>query len=109
MQQLQLGDRYSDSVYFTPSDTPMRELEPASMGSIPPSVSLKSTPFNDFDAYSVIYNQQKQSSGEFVKTHHRVKSLTQFLPSGWFAGANRGSSKEVQVHTDSTKKKPSGA
>ena len=83
MQQLG-GDRHSDSLYFTPSGTPIREI---------PDVSLsggKSTSFsNDSAAYSAVY--AATGTGNHSKKHQRVKSFSHFLP-GWF-----NNTKEVQV------------
>ena len=85
MQQMGGGDRHSESLYFTPSGTPMRESNPE------PPLSGKSTSFsNDSEAYSAVYYGQNQSNHS--KTHNRVKSFSHFLP-GWF----NNTTKEVQV------------
>ena len=87
MQQLG-GDRHSESLYFTPSGTPMREMNT----DLP--LSAKSTSFsNDSEAYSAVYHGQSQNSNHtHTKTHQRVKSFSHFLP-GWF----NNTTKEVQV------------
>ena len=78
MQQMG-GDRHSESLYFTPSGTPMREFNP--MGGPDPPLSAKSTSFsNDSDAYRAVYQSQNSSNHNASKTHQRVKSFSHFLP-----------------------------
>ena len=64
MQNMISSDRHSESLYFTPSGTPMREFD----------ASRK--PYNDADAYSAVY----YSNTTKEKTHQRVKSFSHFLP-----------------------------
>jgi len=80
----------SESLYFTPSGTPIREIEPDFSGSSGGAVGgsgglIKSTPYNDSDAYKAVYG----SLGNNTNSHSRVKSFSHYLP-GWF-------SKEVTV------------
>ena len=62
----------SESLYFTPSGTPMREVEPEGGGS---GHTFKSTPYSDSDAYRAVYGTNN--------TNSRVKSFSHYLP-GWF-------------------------
>jgi len=83
----QLGDRHSESLYFTPSGTPMREMPEPPLSAL----SVKSNSFsNDSNAYSAVYAGSGQIH-QAGKTHQRVKSFSHFLP-GWF-----NNTKEVQV------------
>jgi hypothetical protein len=83
MQQIQFGERRSDSLYFTPSSTPMRDVGDMSQQH-PPSASKPSPPYNDTDAYRAIYGHQSYNGR--TKGHGRVRSFSHFLP-GWFPGA----------------------
>ena len=83
MQQLM---SQSDSLYFTPSGTPMRELDGGPV--FPSTNSTKSTPYNDIDAYSAVYSSSTSSGNQ--NKHKRVRSFSHFLPGSWFQphGAN---------------------
>ena len=95
MHQLQFGEHRSDSLYFTPSGTPMREIimqEDTQIQSVPGS-NIKNTHhcFNEFSAYKEVYGHQSDSK----KTHRRGRSLSQFLPF-WFSGGAVTESEEKQ-------------
>lgn len=84
MQQLQHhhhhyhGDRMSDSVYFTPSGTPLREV----------GGSSKTTPcreVNAYAAYRAVYSNG--GAGSHRRGHSRVRSFSHFLPM-WFPGSS---------------------
>ena len=68
----------SESLYFTPSGTPMREVEPEPGGS--GAFTFKSTPYNDSDAYKAVYGV---NGGINSNANSRVKSFSHYLP-GWF-------------------------
>ena len=66
----------SESLYFTPSGTPMREVEPDPGSGM--SLAFKSTPYNDSDAYKAVYGGVNHPNA-----NSRVKSFSHYLP-GWF-------------------------
>ena len=75
----------SESLYFTPSGTPIREIEPDFSGVAGGAVGggsgglIKNSPYNDSDAYKAVYG----SVGNNANSHSRVKSFSHYLP-GWF-------------------------
>ena len=95
MQQFHFGERRSDSLYFTPSGSPLREIPDLTSGSglatgSEPSSTVKNMSSlsyaNDVTAYKAVYAGHLAGSGHpHKKTHRRVRSLGQYLPT-WFPG-----------------------
>ena len=78
-------ERRSESVYFTPSGTPQREVI------VSPSKAVK-------DPYKAVYQQNVKSSMPFMKNRGKSKSFSShFLPSYWFNVQQQGGSEVVAV------------
>ena len=72
MQQLACGEhRRSESLYFTPSGTPIREIPELQIQSNPSSTVKNNS--QDFSAYKAVYghHQGQQGGNNFKKTHSR--------------------------------------
>ena len=101
MQQFHFGERRSDSLYFTPSGTPLREIPDLTSVSglggtgSEPSSTVKNMSFssysNDMNAYKAVYagHHAGHPHMPYKKTHRRVRSLGQYLPT-WFPGGGSG-------------------
>ena len=102
MLQREQSEHRSESIYFTPTGTPVREVFGSWAGGVQ-SNSLKNTPTKEMDPYKAVYGPNPTSSGRksVLPGHRRNRSFSQFLPplptwlssstsAGYLAGTGNG-------------------
>ena len=81
--QREQSEHRSESIYFTPTGTPVREVF-GSWAGAGQSNSLKNTPSKDFNPYKAVYSATGSIQGrrplDHAGGHRRNKSWSQFLP-----------------------------
>lgn len=76
------SEHRSESIYFTPTGTPVREVYGSWAGGVQQqSNSLKNTPTKEVDPYKAVYVGSGSGSRKMVPPgHRRNRSFSQFLP-----------------------------
>ena len=94
------SEHRSDSIYFTPTGTPVREVY-GSWGAGALSNSLKNTPAKELDPYKAVYAAAPPGIGRRPLPpgvgHRRNKSWSQFLPPlpSWLSSTGRGEAAKI--------------